>query len=396
MSPSDFDRLTLFVAICEEMRHEPYFSFDVHERLFGLGPDGSKVSKAKFVHPVFLKSAVLPFRKLWLASDESSFAGEKGARNGIRDIVFGWFDVHGLQAIGEDDFNYPSRKQWFTERYDWLLSTNALEHYLPLVKGKFEDELTVSKVLDVWINAEVVHVSKKTRTQKTKTNQADRLQFESFASLLGHELFEYLFRINVRSIGCEFQEFGQKLAIPLWQHLREKESMTPSFDARFALTYNPYAHEESLIEYKDHFWHLDKETPGATLLRLLARHDFHGFATFLKNVYPRKSAAIEAILVNPTFAGVVEQGHSSILPLENDSSPDYSASFLGNGTFGLNGGGQIRYQIHKNEERGVTLRLHCEPKSALQDIYSALRTEFLKSRAMQSVLLGEDQWPNQW
>jgi hypothetical protein len=213
---------------------------------------------------------------------------------------------------------------------------------------------------------------------------------------LGHELFEYIFRFNVRSIGCEFREFGRKLAIPLWRHLREKESMTPSFDARFALTCNPYAHKESLIEYKDQFWHLDKETPGETLLRLLARNDFHAMATLLRHVFPRKSAAVEAILVNATFAGAVEQGHSTIIPLEIDFSADYPARFLGNGTIGLNGGGQIRYEIRKNEERGVILQLDCEPKSAPQDIYSALRSEFLKSRAMQSLLLGEDQWPNLW
>jgi len=61
---------------------EPFVSDDNHERLVQFKKsDGAQFLIAHFCHPAFLKSAILPFRKLWLSSETCAF--EK-----IRNLVF--------------------------------------------------------------------------------------------------------------------------------------------------------------------------------------------------------------------------------------------------------------------------------------------------------------------
>ena len=73
MSPvtqAEFDQLAIFVAVAEELSMEPFVSDDNHERLVQFKQsDGSQLVEAYLCHPPFLKSAILPFRKLWLSSE---------------------------------------------------------------------------------------------------------------------------------------------------------------------------------------------------------------------------------------------------------------------------------------------------------------------------------------
>jgi len=81
MSPvtqAEFDQLAIFVAVAEELSMEPFVSDDNHERLVQVKKsDGSPLVTAYLCHPAFLKSAILPFRKLWLSSETCAF--EKSA-----------------------------------------------------------------------------------------------------------------------------------------------------------------------------------------------------------------------------------------------------------------------------------------------------------------------------
>jgi hypothetical protein len=390
MTSDDFDRLTLFVAIYEEMKHEPYFSPDVHEFLEGHGPDGSLVSKGNFVHPVFLKSAVLPFRKLWLGGDESSFLDIKGASNGIRDIVFEWIDHIGFAALGMSAIEYSGAKSLFTRYFDFQLEQNVRSEALPVSHSV--SEVTVREILDIWINAEVVHVSKKI-DQKKKPGQKDRIRFETLEREMGKVEFEYLFRYGLRSVGLQFQEFGRKLAIPLWDYINQKGDFKPSFHAQFALTHNPSVPSNSSIQYSDYFWHLNKESPGDTLSRLIRRDRLSSLHLLLQKVFVRKTAAAEALLIHEIFDQFI--GHNSatieftnLAALVSNARGTACAKSYSH----LSGGGTVRYEIHKDLDGCVTVFADPECKELFQQLYTELRTEFLRSRNSQAARLGEDQW----
>src|ERR1017187_6000819 len=87
MTTTEFDSLAIFIAVVEELRKEPFFSEDNHEHLAG--------DVGFFCHPAFLKSAVFPFRKIWMSSERCAFkkrakkkSHKKTVELGIRDLVF--------------------------------------------------------------------------------------------------------------------------------------------------------------------------------------------------------------------------------------------------------------------------------------------------------------------
>src|SRR6266480_1724222 len=80
MSPltqAEFDQLATFIAVAEEL------------------------SMAHFCHPAFLKSALVPFRKLWLLSEACAF--EK-----VRDLVF---------RTHPDQNELSGYRHWFYDTY---------------------------------------------------------------------------------------------------------------------------------------------------------------------------------------------------------------------------------------------------------------------------------------
>src|SRR5579862_5675795 len=105
MKQDEFDSLAIFVAVVEELRGEPFFSEDNHDMLQGR--------TGIFCHPMFLKSAVLPFRKIWMPTERCAFRGLQG-KGGIRDLVFREHpDKRLLQGYGS----------WFYDTFDTQLST---------------------------------------------------------------------------------------------------------------------------------------------------------------------------------------------------------------------------------------------------------------------------------
>ncbi len=106
MTQEEFDSLAIFVAVVEELKREPFFSEDNHDHLAG--------NVAVFCHPMFLKSAVLPFRKIWMERERCAFRKRDGT-GGIRDLVFREFPDHILSG---------GLRYWFYEHYDSSLKTS--------------------------------------------------------------------------------------------------------------------------------------------------------------------------------------------------------------------------------------------------------------------------------
>src|SRR5438552_4572573 len=267
VTQKEFDDLAVFVAVAEELRREPFFSEDNHETLCKLG-DNEFVGF--FCHPAFLKSAVLPFRKLWLDSEPCAFKA-------IRDFVFKIYP----------DQSYANRHKFlFCDCYDRELASKVCDR----------PDLTVKDVIEIWLYTHAVHAGPKGLAQKENSKKPQRKleEFDHWARTLGREQFEFQFRLHLRLTGSRFAEFEKLLAGPLYNRLR-KLGMTPGFEAEAALTYNPYPDSRLKITFDDPFWHLNKESLEETFDRLLARQHFQALSRLLVAFFPTRASAVAAI-----------------------------------------------------------------------------------------------------
>lgn len=125
------------MAVAEELGMEPFVWDDNHERLVQVKKsDDSKLAVAHFCHPAFLKSAVLPFRKLWLSSETCAF--EK-----IRDLVF---QTH------PDQNELVGYRHWFYDSYSQRLNEPADREWA---------EQSRRDILDIWLYTQAVYVGKR-------------------------------------------------------------------------------------------------------------------------------------------------------------------------------------------------------------------------------------------
>jgi hypothetical protein len=115
VTQDDFDSLAIFVAVADELQREPFFSQDTHDKLSAFQSGTTETVVAFFCHPAFLKSAILPFRKIWMSSERCAFRDHKGT-GGIRDLVFQ---------------NYPDQKfaagyrYWYYDFFEQHLSKKS-------------------------------------------------------------------------------------------------------------------------------------------------------------------------------------------------------------------------------------------------------------------------------
>src|SRR5580700_1601549 len=155
MTQDEFDSLAIFVAVVEELRREPFFSEDNHERLgtsAGLGAAGV------FCHPMFLKSAVLPFRKIWMDRERCAFKKRKGA-DGIRELVFREHPDKNLLH----GYHY-----WFYDHFDNQLATSF---------GYGWAKETKQEVIDLWLNTQLAHTGPMNFPNPTKKKQFSLADF---------------------------------------------------------------------------------------------------------------------------------------------------------------------------------------------------------------------------
>ena len=264
VTPKEFDDLAVFVAVAEELRQEPFFSEDNHETLCKFGDDEFT---AFFCHPAFLKSAVLPFRRLWLDSEPCAFKA-------IRDFVFKIYP----------DQNFASSDEfWFYDWYERELANKVCDR----------PDLTVKDVIEIWLYTHAVHAGPKSLGPKkiSKKSQRTLKEFDHWTRTLGREQFEFQFRLHLRLIGSRFAEFEKLLAGPLYYRLRNELGMTPGFEAEAALTYSPYPDPRFKITFDDPFWHLNKESLEETFDRLLARQHLQSLSRMFVAFFSTRASA---------------------------------------------------------------------------------------------------------
>lgn len=302
MDQEEFNSLAIFVAVVEELRREPFFSEDNHDKLSGN-------NAAIFSHPMFLKSAVLPFRKIWMSSERCAFRKDNG--EGIRELVF---------REHPDKRLLGGYRYWFYDNYDKELGTSFDFGWAQESK---------QEIIDLWLNTQLAHTGPMNFSHKPKPKpkkkQFSRADFNACGERIGREKFEFLFRSSVATIGHTYISFAEILVLPLFKKLRDEQKMKPSFEAEVALKYNPYPDPKYGIRFDDVFWHLSRETEEESFGRLLMRQRFSGLRDLLRALFNKVGEAIDCVGKCETFDGLLKEAKVVILT----KRPEPGARFIG-------------------------------------------------------------------
>jgi hypothetical protein len=293
MTQEEFNSLAIFVAVVEELRREPFFSEDRHDTVRG---DNTAV----FCHPMFLKSAVLPFRKIWMEREQCAFRKRDGT-GGIRDLVFREFPDRAYAdafrdryyAMFEGQLKTPIGNGWATES-KW-------------------------QIVNLWLNTQLAHTGPKDPVKK-KSWESDMADFNACDARIGREKFEFLFRASVGTVGSYYIEFEEMLAFPLFKKLRNEQGMKPSFEAYIALKYSAHPDPKYKIIFEDTFWHMNRETMKDSFFRLLARQRFDALKDFLRPLFAKVEDAIDFVAKCETLDALLKEANVTILG--ENQSPD--------------------------------------------------------------------------
>jgi hypothetical protein len=346
ISQDEFDDLAIFVTVVDEIQHEPFFSEDSHDILSNAGG----VFAASFCHPAFLKSAILPFRKLWLQSERCAFAK-------MRNFVY---------AVHPDQRRTNAYRYWFYESYDKQLAEEVCE----------QPGLTVKDVIEIWIYTHAVHAGPKGVTPKDRNKAHRTLQeFDHWDRILGRARFEFQFRVHLAVIGSLFVGFARELAGPLYCKLRDENGMKPGFEANAALLHNPYPDSKLNITFDDDaFWHLDKESLEETFDRLLARQCFQSVQHFFVAFFPTRAAAIAAAGEFSTLDALLSGVKASFL--KDDEKTEAKLQFRGGGG---SSPGCVRFEAYDDQ----IIRIDEEELNKLREHYSTFRQRLQEERKYQ-------------
>jgi hypothetical protein len=344
MTREDFDNLAIFVAVAEELRREPFFSEDNHDHLSGYKDKFC----ATFSHPVFLKSAILPFRKIWMPTERCAFRKHDGT-GGIRDLVF---------------LHHPNRALVEGNRY-WFYTHFEAELQKPGRNG-FVQECN-QDIIDIWINTQVAHTGKK--VGKNRIGKFELKDFDEWATRIGREKFEFLFRTSLQTFGSLYINFAETLAIPLFKKLQLENGMVPGFEAEVALKYNPYPDPRFNIIFDDFFWHLDRESLEETFDRLLTRQKFQNLKHLMQGLFPNKS---EAIAVICEFVNMDEmfKGYNVAIQ-EGETQANWDQFRVGGSGFNVFAGPAVHFLPNTDS------------RIKLNDAYSQFRIVFFDERKRQ-------------
>jgi len=350
ITQTDFNRIALFVAVAGELRMEPFVSDDNHERLSG-SQDGPFF--AHFCHPAFLKSALVPFRKLWRGSTELC-AFEK-----VRDLIFEKHpDGTKIEPYRVFDYDMYNRKLT-TPLYDWAQESTA-------------------EILDMWIYTQGIHSGQREdKHQKIINAKEPTLAvFEQWAQRIGREKFEYLFRAGLRIVGSVYVQFLNTIVEPLFFRLKA-EGMEPGFEAKTALQYSPYPDVRYRITFDDVFWHLDKESMEETFDRLLDRQSYSAVRSLLQAFFPgNRPTALAAVCEGADFQAFMEANGATVL----EDGDEHVAGLEFRGASGSSGLlGPVGFRAYE----GRRLQFYQGDQNILAQIYMDFRNCLLEERKKQ-------------
>ena len=307
---------------------------------------------------MFLKSAVLPFRKIWMERERCAFRKRDGT-GGIRDLVFREFP---------DRVHVEAYRERFYDMFECQLTT-------PIGNGWATE--SKREIINLWLNTQLAHTGPKDPAKK-KTWESDLADFNKCDARIGREKFEFLFRSSIGTVGWYYIEFEEALAFPLFKKLRDEQGMKPSFEADMALKYNPYPSPDYKIVFDDVFWHLSRETMEETFDRLLMRPRFGGVRDFFRAVIPKKQEALTQVCELDTLDAVMER--SKAVVLDGGSVP--SGGLLHRSCTNT-GYGQAHGRIFFDVYEGRQVRFQDDSREVLSRSYLEFRACLLEDRKQQ-------------
>jgi hypothetical protein len=365
VTAEEFDKIAKYVIVADELEHEPFMSEDNQDGLVFVGDE--KAMHARFGHPAFLKSAILPFRKLWMPSEACHFED-------VRDLIFELFSESKPPA----DFSVPQVKayrRFFEEAHERSLNEPVAKE-LATVKVK-----TVKQVIDLWIYTHGVHTGK-TR----KSHKFELADFDEIVAKAGRARFESAFRISLSLIGQNsYLRFYRILVRPIFDRLRQLGHV-PNFETRAALKFGPYPQQADRILLDDPFWHLDKESEEETFDRLIKRWRFRDFGPFFNGYFRARRPALEALKAYESLDLLLQSTGAEILPVPSSELKLYS-DFHAKGDMNSNGGKVTVYEgkvVHFADRSRAFLNFH----------YGLLRQAFLTHR--DSIPERMNYWHSDW
>lgn len=358
LSQTEIDNIGKFLAVADELCQEPFFSPDSHDWLYPKS-EIATVDHGQFSHPAFLKSAILPFRKLWMPTEPCAY--EK-----IRDLIYAIFPTSEL---------LQGLRYWFYEDYLRTLDRRVFE------QGKIQ---TVGETIDIWINTQAAHTGQRPKGKGMQGNYTVR-DFDDALKLNGRPKFEFEFRVGLKCVSSSFSALYKDVAAPLFSFLKSCGHQ-PGFEVMVAMSYGAYPKAAEHIHVKDYFWHLDKESSEETFDRLLERQDFGNLDTFFCGYFFKRRPALEAILNFETLGAFFTGTGGEVIsaPLETDR---LMSRFGAKGDFNNNGG-----EVMVFENRRVQFNGRSQHFIAAQ--YSAFRDAFLRHRA--SITQTNKKWSGNW
>jgi uncharacterized protein (DUF1684 family) len=199
-SQLEIDLLAVFIETAEELRHEPFF--DLYENTRYSTQD-KKLYVIEFGDRFHLRSALIPFRRMWRNGEDSYYA-----------------DI--LDLIVKYEPNAAPAAASFRSTHERLETKPALPPHVTL-PGK--------EVVDGWLYSVFVHTNLK--RSRTRPGDYDRRIFEQNVKAFGHAWYEYAFRETVRSAGWTYFQIVDWLAQPLFNRWRAAK-YEPSFQISYA------------------------------------------------------------------------------------------------------------------------------------------------------------------
>jgi len=355
LKAEEFEALAKYIIVADELQHEPFMSQDNNREGLGyVGEGESKLMFARLGHPAFLKSAILPFRKLWMSGEPCQF--EK-----IRNLVF--------DVFRENEIN-PFRMGYVIDSYKIFYYEHHETDLLQPVRSEIKTRKIQTKrdLIDIWIYTHAVHTG--------KTERQGRFELKDFDEALrqaGRAMFESEFRLALRLLAYNsYLHFFRLLAQPAFNRLLELGYL-PSFETQAALKFGPYPKDGENISLYDPFWHLDKESEEETFDRLIQRQDYHQFSSFFSGYFFARRPALNALKKYATFDGFLKDTEAIILDLPDDGRR-LRSRFGARGDMNFNGGDVL---VYENKAVYFGGRSRC----FLSYYYEKFRTAFLEHRA---------------
>jgi hypothetical protein len=351
VTPEEFDRIAKYVIVADELENEPFMSEDNQDGLVFVGEE--KAMYARFGHPAFLKSAILPFRKLWMPSEPCQF--EK-----VRNLVFELFS----ETTPSTDFSTPQVKA-YRQQFEGSHARSLNE--LVSTEIATAKVKTVKQLIDLWIYTHGVH------TGKTREyHEFELADFDEVVTKAGRARFESAFRVSLNLIGQNsYIRFYRILVRPIFDRLIELGHV-PNFETHAALKFGPYPKQTDRILLDDPFWHLDKESEEETFDRLINRWRFLNFGTFFNGYFRARRPALEALKAYESLDLLLKATGAVLLDAPSSELRSYS-NFYAKGDMNNNGGKVDVYEgkaVHFAERSRAFLNFH----------YGQFRQAFLTHR----------------